>query len=98
MIHKSLIALGLLGLAASVGQPAFAGTRTVRYTDLDLMTQIGQATLDVRLQAAAKAVCRGSFRDVTDASVKADRECFASALADARRAKTKITQTAMAAL
>lgn len=96
MIRNSMIAASLLGLALSASQPAFAGTRTVHYADLDLTTQAGQAKLDARLKTAAKAVCDLNRKDVSAAEAEAGRECFAKALADARRAKSNIKPTALA--
>ena len=97
MIRKSLIAASLLGLALSASQPAFAATRSVNYTDLDLTTEAGQAKLDARLKTAAKAVCDLNRKDASAAEVEAGRQCFAKTFADARRAKSDIRQTALAA-
>lgn len=96
MIRNSMIAASLLGLALSASQPAFAGTRTVHYADLDLATQAGQAKLDARLKTAAKAVCDLNRKDTSAAEAEAGRACFAKALADARRAKSNIKPTALA--
>ncbi|WP_292937129.1 MULTISPECIES: UrcA family protein [unclassified Novosphingobium] len=96
MIRNSMIAASLLGLALSASQPAFAGTRTVHYADLDLTTQAGQSKLDARLKTAAKAVCDLNRKDASAAEAEAGRECFAKALADARRAKSNIKPTALA--
>ncbi len=97
MIRKSMIAAGLFGLALSASQPAFAGTRMVGYADLDLTSEAGNATLDARLKSAAKAVCDLNRKDASAADVESGRQCFAKAYADARRAKSNIKQTALAA-
>jgi UrcA family protein len=97
MIRNSLIAAGLLGLALSASQPAFASARNVSYVDLDLTTEAGNAKLDARLKDAAKNVCGLHRRDATAADVAAGRQCFAKAYADARRAKANIQLTALAA-
>ncbi len=96
MIRNSLIAASLLGLALSASQPAFAGTRIVSYSDLDLTTQAGHAKLDARLKRAAKQVCGLGRKDTSAADAEAGRQCFAKAMADARRAKSNIKPTALA--
>jgi len=97
MIRNSLIAAGLFGLALSASQPAFAGTRSVGYTDLDLTTEAGHAKLDARLKVAAKEVCGMTRKDASAAEMDAGRQCFAKSFADARRAKADIKPTALAA-
>lgn len=97
MSHKSMIAAGLFGLAVSITQPAFAGTRSVGYADLDLTTEAGHATLDARLKNAAREVCGLTRKDASAAEVEAGRQCFAKAFADARKAKNEIRPTALAA-
>ena len=97
MIRNSLIAAGLLGLALSASQPAFASARSVGYSDLDLSTQAGRAKLDARLKAAAKDVCGMTRKDASAAEMDAARQCFAKSFADARRAKRYIKPTALAA-
>lgn len=97
MIRNSLIAAGLFGLALSASQPAFAETRSVGYTDLDLTTEAGHAKLDARLKLAAKEVCGITRKDTTAAEMEAGRQCFAKSLANARRAKADIKPTALAA-
>ncbi|MFM2372249.1 MAG: hypothetical protein RIS85_1971 [Pseudomonadota bacterium] len=97
MFKKPLLAAGLIGLALSAAQPAFAGTRSVGYSDLDLSTQTGHAKLNARLKDAAKDVCGLKRKDNTAAQDEAGRQCFAKSYADARRAKADIRPTALAA-
>ncbi|ABD27759.1 hypothetical protein Saro_3324 [Novosphingobium aromaticivorans DSM 12444] len=96
-VARTLFAAGLLGLALSASQPAFAGTRAVHYSDLDLSTNSGRAKLDYRLRQAAKEVCGLDRKDTSAADEAAGRDCFAKSYADARRAKAEIRQTALAA-
>ena len=59
-----------LSLGASI-TPAAAETVTtsVQYADLDLSTDAGLATLEGRIQAAAKRICgKAEVRDVHDAA------------------------------
>lgn len=97
MIRQSLIAAGLFGLALSATQPAFAGTRSVGYADLDLTTAAGNAKLDARLKAAAKTVCDLNRKDASAAEYEIGRRCFIEAYANARRAKSTIQPTTLAA-
>lgn len=92
MINKTLFAkplftAGLLGLALSASQPAFAGTRVVGYADLDLSTKEGQAKLDNRLRTAAKQACEFDRKDLPQVEFESARQCYMKSLADARRAK-----------
>jgi len=87
MFNKILISAGLLGLALSASQPAFAGTRVVGYGDLDLSTKEGQSSLDRRLRTAAKQACEFDQIRWPDASYDSARQCYFKSLADARRAK-----------
>ncbi|MBF9151317.1 UrcA family protein [Novosphingobium jiangmenense] len=97
MFAKTLFSAGLLGLALSASQPAFAGTRIVGYTDLDLSTKEGDAQLNARLRKAAKDVCGLSQPDLPTAEWEAARQCFAKSYADARKAKSGIKEAALAA-
>ena len=97
MIRKSLIAASLFGLALSASQPAFAGTRSVGYADLDLSTDAGNAKLDARLKSAARTVCDFNRKFATAADYAISRRCFIEAYANARRAKSTIQQTTLAA-
>ncbi|SMC72504.1 UrcA family protein [Novosphingobium sp. B1] len=97
MLNKTLFAAGLLGLALSASQPAFAGTKLVGYQDLDLTTKDGQAQLDSRLRKAAKDVCGMSKPDLPAHEWESARQCFVKSYADARKAKAEVRNTALAA-
>lgn len=45
------------GLSVSASSPATAATAHVRYSDLDLTSASGRATLDSRINRAARTVC-----------------------------------------
>lgn len=97
MLNKTLFAVGLLGLAVSASQPAFAGTRVVGYADLDLSTKEGQVKLDSRLRTAAKQACEFDRKDLPQVEFESARQCYFKSLADARRAKDDLRpRTAMA--
>ncbi len=87
MFTKTLMSAGLLGLALSASQPAFAGTRVVGYGDLDLSTKEGQSNLDSRLRTAAKQACEFDRKDLPQVEFESARQCYFKSLADARRAK-----------
>lgn len=97
MFAKTLFSAGLLGLALSASQPAFAGTRLVGYADLDLTTKEGSDQLNVRLRKAAKEICGLSRADLASSEWEAARDCYARSMADARRAKAEVKATALAA-
>ncbi|WP_205525262.1 UrcA family protein [Novosphingobium sp. THN1] len=97
MFAKTLFSAGLLGLALSASQPAFAGTRLVGYSDLDLTTKQGEAQLNARLRHAAKDICGLNKADLPTSEWEAARDCFARSMADARRAKAEVKATALAA-
>jgi UrcA family protein len=79
--------ISVTGMAA----PAFAGTASsktikVEYADLNLNTMNGQATLERRLDKAAKRAC--DFNDArtgTRIQSKAAKECLAKARASAKQ-------------
>jgi UrcA family protein len=96
MLNKTLFAAGLLGLALSASQPAFAGTRVVGYADLDLTTRDGQSQLDARLRKAAKDICGLSQPDLPTSEWESARDCYARSMADARRDKAQVKATALA--
>lgn len=54
MIRTAFIA------ALMVAAPAFANSVTVSYSDLDLTSPAGQATLEHRIDTAARQACGGS--------------------------------------
>ncbi|HQS68444.1 MULTISPECIES: UrcA family protein [unclassified Novosphingobium] len=97
MLKKTLLATGLLGLALSASQPAFAKTRVVSYADLDLATKQGQAELNKRLSKAAKHVCGLDKPDYNSAEFEAAQQCFHKSYAQAKKARTGLVQTASAA-
>lgn len=97
MFAKTLFSAGLLGLALSASQPAFAGTRLVGYADLDLTTKEGQSQLDARVRKAAKDICGLSQPDLPTSEWESARDCYARSMADARRAKAEVKATALAA-
>ena len=82
----SRILLAFAALAAATSVPATAnvphdaGTRVVRYADLDLSSAAGRARLEQRIGAAVRAVCgeplRGDLR-----SERAVRACRTETLA-----------------
>jgi UrcA family protein len=83
-MHKiivSTLAAVSFGLAVT---PAVAETvkTTVLYDDLDLSTASGMATLEGRVQGAAKRICgRAELRDIKDVSDR--RRCLREAMDDA---------------
>lgn len=97
MFAKTLLSAGLLGLALSASQPAFAGTRLVGYADLDLNTKEGQAQLNSRLRMAAKDVCGLSQRDLPSSEWEAARQCYVKAYSDARKAKNGVVEATVLA-
>ncbi|NLR69524.1 UrcA family protein [Novosphingobium sp. ERN07] len=97
LFAKSFCAVGLLGLALSASQPAFAGTRVVGYGDLDLSTKEGQARLDSRLRAAAKQVCDLKSPNLQRSEFESARKCYVKSLTDARRAKDDLRPRAVTA-
>jgi UrcA family protein len=82
----SRIAFAFAALAAAAASPASAnvprdaGTRIVRYADLDLASAAGRARLEQRIGVAVRAVCgeplRGDLR-----SERAVRACRTETLA-----------------
>ncbi|MBO9498326.1 MAG: UrcA family protein [Novosphingobium sp.] len=76
---KALIAIAVLG-AAALSAPAFAGSISVKYKDLDLSTAEGQKALDSRIESAARKVC--GFNELTVGTRIPDKEardCVAEA-------------------
>jgi UrcA family protein len=82
------LAIGLAGVALT---PALADTgavRTaeVRYDDLDLTKAAGQRTLERRIEAAARQVCRATnVQTGTQLMDRQARDCLARAHASAKQ-------------
>lgn len=92
---KSLTTAAAIG-AALIATPAIAGSNqagshpaqstTVKYSDLNLASPEGQATLQRRIEAAARKVCRvGQERTGTRLRSNERQECFAKARQSARK-------------
>lgn len=97
MFTKTLFTAGLVGLALSASQPAFAKTSFVSYGDLDLATNEGQAKLDRRLRQAARKVCDLNSPNLQRSEFASAQRCFLEAYAKAKQARTGLVQTALAA-
>ena len=105
-------AVAMLGMATAVSMAASAGnysetftstsaeglrTTTVSYTDLDLVSTEGRATLEHRISRAAREVCgssnfreAGSLRQATE-----NKSCYESAIA---RAMEQVSSPQLAAI
>ena len=71
--------------ANSVPANTVAAQRLVHYSDLDLASAKGQATLAARLRKAARAVCDTSYGVHPLNEVMEARRCYRSALQSAQR-------------
>jgi len=82
-----LAALGsMMALPATVSAQE-APQVTVQTNDLDLTSEAGQRTLDRRISAAMRAVCKVSGRDLN--AIRARAECRETALASASAEKER---------
>lgn len=82
----------MLSLAFSAA-PSFARDVTVSYSDLDLQTAQGRATLERRLEAAARAACEGTFTTTgTLLPNQAQRKCMSMARRQSREQLAQILQ------
>lgn len=72
--------------AALVSTPSFADSVNIRFADLDLATQQGQAQLARRIDAAARAICglKGG-RTGTRLPSEDGRRCYENAKASAQQ-------------
>lgn len=107
-LANAIVCVGYTALSAialSLTVPAVAQeTRQERvaYSDLDLTSEAGQATLAKRIHAAVKRVCRSDGTSVTDALDR--NRCKRASLANANLrmdvaiAKARGSNTAIAAL
>ena len=73
------LALGVPTLAAPASDDASA---VVRIDDLNLASASGRETLDTRIRATARRLCRTDLRGT--AEMELERQCVAAALANAR--------------
>jgi UrcA family protein len=71
----AIVATGATVLASA---PAAAATQHVRYNDLDLTTAAGRATLDSRIDRAARMVCW-----IENSNLSGTEGCRRAAVADA---------------
>lgn len=84
----ALAAAALAGaaIAPATAAPVARTTMTIQTADLDLDTPAGQRTLDRRIQAAARQVCRsGSAKTGTRIMDFQAKNCLAKARADAQQ-------------
>ena len=106
MFTKSLITAGLVGLAFCT-QPAAAQTagfdaqaaqpaqRLVHFSDLDLSSTQGQASLEARLRRAANAVCTANYGPHPLSEAMEARRCYRNALQSAHRQVASISSVKM---
>ena len=91
-MKRSIFAItAAIGLVAAA-QPAFAESKAVSFSDLDLSTEEGMKELDSRIDLAAKNVC--GFSDDKFGSRMPSREaraCYKEARADIARRLTQLT-------
>jgi UrcA family protein len=85
-IALTAASLAISGMAA----PAFAGgvvkrSQDVTYADLDLNTMGGQQTLERRLEAAVREVCRGADARMDTQTRRDKQACLAKARTSAKR-------------
>lgn len=73
------LAFGAPALAAPASDDASA---LVRIDDLNLASASGRETLDTRIRAAARRLCRTNLRGTAEMTL--ERQCVAAALANAR--------------
>jgi len=80
----AILAIGLTVMAGSPGQ---AATAHVRYGDLDLSTASGRATLDSRIDRAARATCW-----IENANISNSEACRRESVANAHEALRHATR------
>ena len=78
MRYPAILAAALAATAFAV--PAAADTVAVKYSDLDLSTPAGQASLERRINNAAKSIC-GADSTIVGSRIPTDdaRQCMESA-------------------
>lgn len=86
----ALVATGLTVLASS---PTQAATQHVQYSDLDLSTAAGRATLDGRIRQAATAVCRSDHF-----TLGATQDCRRESIANARAIMDRVVESRVSEL
>lgn len=91
-MKRSIFAMAAaIGLVAAA-QPAFAESKAISYSDLDLSTEEGMKELDSRIDLAAKNVC--GFADDKFGSRMPSREaraCYKEARADIAKRMAQLT-------
>lgn len=84
-MKKTIIAIAALATTA-VTTPAFAGQMQVKYSDLDLATKEGQATLEQRIDKAAREICSvEEIRTGTRMRSSTTRSCYINAKKSAQQ-------------
>jgi UrcA family protein len=90
---KTAIRTALAALALTAAPAAFAADTALHFGDLDLTTAEGRATLDSRIDDAARSVCTVAPRTGSMLPTLPSKEC----LADARSAIAKQVDQKLAA-
>ena len=82
--HTLLAAFaGIIAVSSAAASPSAPSTHIVRYSDLDLTKEAGRATLDRRINHAARMVC-GSAASATLQGKLSVEKCYATARASAK--------------
>jgi len=77
MRYPAILAAAVLGSATVFAAPALAETVGVKYSDLDLSTEAGQAKLEQRIESAARTACgMGEIRTGRFTPSTAQRQCL----------------------
>lgn len=89
MFKVTTMSIALAALATPLATPALAGPSTtqstdVAFADLDLSTAEGQAKLESRIDAAARAICQVNRQQTGSRVRSAERKCYRKARASVR--------------
>lgn len=84
MMGKLFAAAAIAAATLATSPAAFAGSVVVNYGDLNLETEAGQATLDGRINRAARDACEISSGRRTLVQTTADQACISAAKENAK--------------
>lgn len=92
MFRSTILIAALVASAPCLAKPADTDVKreVVKYGDLNLASDAGQATLDTRIRAAAHRVCQDPGNTAME-RFQRERKCRSIAIADARQQVRTVT-------
>jgi UrcA family protein len=97
-VIRALLALAILLVSAAATAAPGQQSKAVEAGDLDLGSDEGQRVLALRIQRAARAMCRAQVSESLPQNIRSERKCIREAQASVEGAVKTMTAASEAAL